>query len=382
MRRVVPFLLSAATVAACSPNMATDPGPLASGAARSLGAPNGTPGAVYTQSNAAAGNALLVYDRGPDGTLTPGAVIPTGGLGAGGGLGSEGSVTLSENGEFLLVVNAGSDELSLFRLRGTAPELLATVPSGGDRPISVTEHAGIVYVVNGGAGNDIAGFRITTTGGSDATLVAIPGATRPLSAPDAGPAQIQFTPRGDAVVVTEKNTNRILSFAVDAGGAAAAPTITASPGQTPFGFAFAGNTLVVTEAQGGAPNGSTISSYAVGANGALTLVTPSLHTGESSACWFAAAKDGRAAFAANTGSSTITTVAVAPTGAVTLRTDGSDAATGTTAIDNAVSRNGRFLYQLTSGAHEVDAFLIGNDGALTEVGVQGVPAGVVGLAVK
>jgi 6-phosphogluconolactonase (cycloisomerase 2 family) len=382
MRRVVPFLLSAAAVAACSPNMATDPGPLASGgAARSLGASNGTPGAVYTQSNAAAGNSLLVYDRGPDGTLTPGAVIATGGRGAGSGLGSQGSVTLSEDGEFLLVVNAGSDEVSLFRLRGTSPELLATVPSGGDQPISVTEHAGIVYVVNGGAGNNIAGFRIATTGASR-TLVAIPGATRPLSAPNAGPAQIQFTPRGDAVLVTEKNTNRILSYAVDASGAAAAPVITSSPGHTPFGFAFAGNTLVVTEAQGGAPNGSTLSSYAVGANGALSLVTASLHSGQSSACWFSASKDGNNAFAANTGSSTITTVTVAPDGALALRTDGNDAATGATAIDNAVSRNGRFLYQLTSGAHEVDAYLIGSDGALTAVEVQGVPVGVVGLAVK
>lgn len=383
MRRVVPLLLSAAALAACSPSMATDPTLTPGAASLDASAGGGTPGAVYTQTNAAAGNALLVFLRTPSGGLVAGPSLPTGGAGTGSGLGSQGSVTLSESGEYLYVVNAGSDQLSAFRLRGTSPELIATVSSGGDQPVSVTEHAGLVYVVNGGAANNIAGFRLTSSGGGR-TLVAIPGGTQPLSAAGAGPAQIQFTSRGDALIVTEKNTNRILSFPVGANGAAAPAVVTPSSGQTPFGFTFAGrgDVLVVTEAFGGAPNGSAVSSYRVDAGGQLTLVTGSLATGQTAACWFSAAKDGRDAFAANTGSANITSVKVEANGALTLRTDGSDAATGLTPIDNAVSNNGQYLFQLAAGAHEVDAYRVGASGALTSIATVAIPAGTVGLAAK
>ena len=43
-------------------------------------------GAAYTISNAAGGNALVVYDRSSDGSLAPAGSIPTGDLGTGGGL--------------------------------------------------------------------------------------------------------------------------------------------------------------------------------------------------------------------------------------------------------------------------------------------------------
>ncbi len=42
-------------------------------------------GAVYTQTNAAAGNAVLAFDRASDGSLTPAGSYPTGDLGTGTG---------------------------------------------------------------------------------------------------------------------------------------------------------------------------------------------------------------------------------------------------------------------------------------------------------
>ena len=43
------------------------------------------PGAVYTLTNSPAGNAVLVYGRGGDGSLTPAGSFATGGAGSGAG---------------------------------------------------------------------------------------------------------------------------------------------------------------------------------------------------------------------------------------------------------------------------------------------------------
>src|SRR6266404_2861975 len=53
------------------------------------------PGAVYTLSNASSGNSVLIFNRGANGELTSGATLATGGLGTGGGLGSQGALVLS-----------------------------------------------------------------------------------------------------------------------------------------------------------------------------------------------------------------------------------------------------------------------------------------------
>ena len=71
-------------------------------------------GTVYTMSNATTGNRVLAFDRGPAGTLTPSGSFATGGLGSGGGLGNQGALTLSENDRWLLAVNAGSNDVTLF----------------------------------------------------------------------------------------------------------------------------------------------------------------------------------------------------------------------------------------------------------------------------
>jgi 6-phosphogluconolactonase len=58
----------------------------------------GRPGAVYTMTNSATGNAVAVFARGGDGQLTPRGTVSTGGLGSGSGLGSQGALVLSDNG--------------------------------------------------------------------------------------------------------------------------------------------------------------------------------------------------------------------------------------------------------------------------------------------
>ena len=116
----------------------------------------GDNGAVYTLTNSAAGNEVAIFNRAADGTLTAAGSVSTGGLGTGAGLGSQGALTLSRSGRFLFAVDAGSDEISSFRVDGARLTLAGVVPSGGLLPVSVTEHDGLVYVLNaGGTGTNI-----------------------------------------------------------------------------------------------------------------------------------------------------------------------------------------------------------------------------------
>ena len=338
-------------------------------------------GQVFTSTNGVAGNLLLVYDHGQDGRFTLHAQLPTGGLGTGGGLGSQGAVTLSSDGRHVFVVNAASNTLSTFTLDHGQPVLASVVDSGGLRPISVTERDGLVVVLNAAGDGNIAAFR-----NNAGQLQAVPGATRPLSvAASAGAAQVGFSERGDALVVTEKTTNRITTYTVAADGTLGQPTATASAGITPFGFAFdKRDHLIVSEAQGGATNGSTTSSYRFNLRDPAQplLVSPSVPTTQTAACWVAVSPNGRFAFTANAGSNSVSSYRIAPDGELTLAhavagSTGADAG----ATDLAVSANGRVLYALAPRGLQIVGYTIGSDGHLAATGMAaGLPTGVVGLA--
>src|SRR3954470_21179964 len=54
-------------------------------------------GAVYTMTNAASGNAVVMFNRSANGTLHEAGTFNTGGMGSGDALGSQGSLVLSEH---------------------------------------------------------------------------------------------------------------------------------------------------------------------------------------------------------------------------------------------------------------------------------------------
>src|SRR5438045_3911125 len=94
-------------------------------------------------------------DRHADGSLTPapGSPFKAGGAGTGTGLASQGAVQVSPDGRFLLAVDAGSDQISVLRIRddGTLKQITGgTVASGGSRPVSIAIHKDLVYVANAG----------------------------------------------------------------------------------------------------------------------------------------------------------------------------------------------------------------------------------------
>jgi 6-phosphogluconolactonase (cycloisomerase 2 family) len=180
------------------------------GALRADEPSNDTPGAVYALTNSPTGNAVLVYDRGADGSLMPAGAYPTGGTGNGAGLGSQGAVIVSDDGRLLFAVNAGSHSISAFRIRPDGLEHADTEPSGGTTPVSVAFRGGLLYVLNAGMPNSVSGFSV----GRKGELTPIPGATRQLSGPATNPAQVGFSDAGDVLVVTERATNQVDTFTV------------------------------------------------------------------------------------------------------------------------------------------------------------------------
>lgn len=334
------------------------------------------PGAVYALSNSAAGNAVLVYDRAADGSISYAGSYATGGLGNGGGLGSQGAVTISGDGRILLAVNAGSNSVSTFAVESDGLELRDVEVSGGLRPTSVSERNDLVYVLNAGVPNSIAGFRLDSKG----RLTPIAGSVRPLAAAQTTPSQVAIAPSGDALVVTERATNSIMTWSLGKDGVPGASYVFASGGAGPFGFAFGHRgTFVVSDAAGA----SGASSYRLDGASVRTIspLVPSMRT---AACWTVVTKDGRFAYVTNGGTGDITGLRIDQDGAISLLSpSGVEATVGGAATDAALSGNSRFLYVRNPALAKIDAFRVEGDGSLTHVGVvTGLPATAAGLAAK
>jgi 6-phosphogluconolactonase len=330
---------------------------------------------IFTSTNAPGGNELLVFAAQRGGELALMARAATNGQGTGAGLGSQGAVTLGSDGRHVFVVNALSNTVSTFALRNNGLALMSVVDSGGLQPTSVTEHDGLVYVLNAGGAGNVAGFR-----NAHGELRPLANSSRGLSAAGGtAPAQVGFGADGEVLVVTERTSNRITSYAVRRNGTLGPAVVTASSGATPFGFAFdRRDHLIVSEAPG-----SAASSYRFDERTATpTLLSASVANTQAAACWVAVTPNGRFAFTANAGSSSISSYRIARSGRIEL----ANAVAGSTganagALDIAVSPDGRRLFALASRSLQVVAFGIGSDGDLSTLGAgSGLPAGSAGMA--
>lgn len=346
-------------------------------------------GAVYTMTNSTAGNSILVFDRGTDGKLAEAGSYATGGAGTGGGLGNQGGVVLSGDNRWLFVVNAGSDDISVFAVKAHGLELVDTAGTAGTMPISITVDRNLLYVLNAGgsagSADSLEGFVIGVNG----VLSPLPGSSRSLSADMTGPAQIEFSPDGRLLVVTEKATNNIVVYTVGGDGYVTGMTVYPSIGNTPFGFAFGTRgQLFVSEAFPAVTDGSALSSYITSPDGTLSVVSPSVGTNQSAACWVVVTKGGRFAYTTNAGSGSVSGYEIGFDGSVTLLTpDGRTGVTGTGSapIDMTLSNDGRYLYTLNSGNGTISAFRVDGKGGLSAVdmtAVTGLPASANGLAAQ
>jgi 6-phosphogluconolactonase len=326
------------------------------------------PGAVFIMTNAPDANEVIAFSREVNGSLTEQGRFVTGGRGSGGTLDplhSQDSLILSTDHRFLFAVNAGSGDISVFRVHGAQLELLQTAPCGGSTPIAVAVRANELFVLNAGPNAGVVSFRRL----GDGKLVQIAESSKPLSSSAPTPSGLAISPNGQFLAVTEGSTNLIDTFAINSDGTLGSIVSTASSGPGPFSIEFAPNgSLLVTEA----PN-SSLSSYSLQADGRLAAAERSLPTGGTAACWHAITPNGRIVFTSNSGTSSISSFALGPNGQLTPigRAVVAVQPTGSTNLDIAITQNGKFLYALNAGAGNIGIFAIQGDGTLVSLGTAG-----------
>lgn len=343
----------------------------------------GQPERVFVQTNATDHNEVAVFARGETGTLAPTGRFSTDGRGTGVELNSQGSLAFSDDGRHLFVVNAASNDISAFAVLDATLRLVSRTPSLGAGPVSLAVRGELLYVANQFGRGGIAGFTILP----DGQLSAIDAPVAPLTADAATPAQVSFTPGGRFLIVTELATERIVTYAVGGGGHLGPARSVPSSGQSPFGFSFdPQGRLIVSEGFRNTPLVSAVSSYRLSRTAQPTVISASVPTHQTAACWTVITPDGRYAYTSNTLSGSISGYRIAADGKLTpLDSDGRTAVTGegSRPLDMAISADGRHLYVLNCGSLSIGVFAIESDGGLTGLPFPGgIPSGAVGMVMR
>ena len=322
--------------------------------------------AVFVMTNAADHNQILSYQVQSNGTLKAYGSYETGGRGSGGKvdpLGSQGSLTFSQDHALLFAVNAGSGKLSSFRVEGPKLELADVKPTGGSAPVAVAEHGGLVYVLNFAGNSDVVGFKV-----DDGYLNMIAGSERYLTSANSGASSLAFSTDGKFLLVTEKLTNNIDAFPVLADGTLGPVVTTKDPSAGLFDLLVAPDGAVVVLEAGNA----SVTSFTIEPNGMLTSLAAPVGTMGGASCWNAVTPDGRFLYTSNAGSGNISGFALAGAGVITPvpgTIAGSNPA-GSTNLDITVTGDSKFVYTLNTATGSIGMFSIQANGTLKLIGTM------------
>lgn len=340
-----------------------------------------TGGFVYVQTNQPTGNTVIQYSRAGNGRLTKVSEVSTGGLGGTGNgagaldpLGSEDSVVLDGTGSVLLVVNAGSNELSSMRAGSAGLQLLSKVSSGGSFPNSVALNGNLVYVLNAHGTPNISGFRLDSTG----TLQPIANSTFDLpGGTSAAPHDIRFSPDGTRLLVTEGGTNQIDVFALDNGvPTGVVPQPSAGAGVFAMRFGRAG-ILAAAEAASGS-----VSTYDLTAEDTLNVVSGAVADTQAATCWISLTGNGKFVFVSNTGSGTLSAYQIAANGTLNLESPVVASLGDGAPIDSALSSDSSFFYVVDSRLGRVVSFRVQGASLIPIGNVTGLPTTLQGIAAQ
>ena len=356
-------------------------------------ASTGVVGHVYVNDNTTGVNTVAGFDRHADGALTPiaGSPFAVGGAGAGHGNASQGSLELSADGRYLLAVDAGSNQISVLRIKPDGSLQAAEgspFSSNGVNPVSIAVHGGLVYVANQGPGvntgdANYTGFTLNAGG----HLNPLAGST--ISLPnDSSPGDVLFNSDGSKFVGTRIASSEIDSFTVGRNGLLtpaigspfAAQAFDPAQGWGQLGSEFSptnSEELFVSDAHtaagGGAPG--LVSSYSDSAGGILAPIggSPVGNDGVAS-CWVEISHDGAYLFVVNTGSATVSTYTIAADGTLTFLNSTPSGELGKGAEDARLSPDGSTLWVVEAGTDAVIGFTV-NGGSLTPLSSTPGPAG-------
>ncbi|MCH9697160.1 MAG: lactonase family protein [Gammaproteobacteria bacterium] len=389
-------------------------------------------GAVYAMSNDADRNMVVAYGRNADGTLDLIGKFRT--SGAGGAFdGGEGldplisaySILLTDNKRHLLVVNAGSRSITVFRinddfsLRRTDRRRVV-----GVGPNSIAYHDGRVYVASIDADGQFTG-EPDQEGALTGFTLSPRGELRPIRDSvrilENRPSAIQFSPDGKFLVVTSINAgsaalnsasnDEVVVYQVKRNGLLSEQPVGRSASTLPnnaqgrnlasaIGFEIVEDAgkrfVVVTEAREFQPDGTppafpnlqtgSVSTWQLLDDGQLELINldvlagDTFSDGERTACWIEFSRDEKTFWVSNALDSTLSSYSfnegqislieqVEAAGAQPDNSSPENAfATTDGWIDLWLSADGRYLYQLFGLSGTIGVFRVNEDGhGLTEI---------------
>jgi 6-phosphogluconolactonase len=305
-----------------------------------------------------------------------GSPFKTGGVGTGMPVATQGGLQSARGGRYLLAADAGSDQISVFRVKDDGRlKLVDTEPSHGVAPGSLAVQGSLVYVANTGpVGANYTGFRLDGRG----QLHHLRGSTYALP-DDAFPGQIVISPNGKHVIgirsggtATEPTIGPSLIDSFRIGSHGKLKPVAGSPFASqrigPIGSAFRpreSNQLFVTNAHDGPGQGS-VSVYDVTRKGRLSPIDGSpFANGQTATCWIDITRDGRYAYVVNTASPSMSSYRINRDGTVALVAN-TPFKNAMTPFDVRLDPKGRFLYVVDAGAARIHAFAV-RSGQLTEL---------------
>jgi 6-phosphogluconolactonase (cycloisomerase 2 family) len=341
--------------------------------------------AVFVMTNDATKNEIIALQRDSSGALIDSRHYETRGRGSGGivdPLASQGSLTLSSDGNWLFAANAGSGTISAFAVDGAQLYFVDKIASGGAEPNSIAQHGHLVYVLNTAGASSVVGYFFER-----GHFFKIPDSLRYLSGTAVGSGSVAFSADGRWLAVTEKATPSIDVFKVQPDGSLSQATINRTVGPGTFSAVFApdGTLLAAETGIAGATDGAAVSSYQVQSDGTLKVVSASVPTLAAATCWDVIV-DGKYLYTSNAGTSSISGFTLGTGGSLTALpgTVVADNPAGSTNIDVAVSADGKHVYTLNTAKGTVGEFAVDlKTGQLSFVGVQGTlpaAAGANGIA--
>lgn len=330
---------------------------------------------VYLDDNPAGANTVAGFARNADGSLSalPGSPFAAGGAGLGASLGSQGAIQVTDDGRYLLTVDAGSNQISVLAINddgSLTPVAGSPFASGGVEPNSIAVSDHLVYVENtGGTAPNYTGFWL----GRDGRLTPIPNSTVTVAAgSSAGLGDVVFNDDGTRLVGVEVGPSLIDSFRVNWNGTLTAASGSPFPAQGlgPFGSQFSPinpNQLFVSNAHNGAGLG-TVSAFNDSWSGALSPIgTPPFADGQTAPCWLVVSREGEYVYALNTASATVSSYSISRDGTLTL-IGTSAPVSGITGggTDIALSTDDSTLYLNEAGNDTVAAFAV-DGGTVTQL---------------
>lgn len=186
---------------------------------------------------------------------------------------SQGSICVSRDNKYIYVVNAKSNDLSVFRLNiDYTLKFIQKISTSGIRPVSITCSERNVYVLNSGD-KDKEGNITSFMSNRDGTLSIMENRVVPIGRKGQNSTSIIVNKKGDKLIVSETDNNMISVHSVDRRGNIIEQVANRSNGKKPYGICAMDRDFILVVENGY----NTVSTYEVRSIGTITFIDDTMN---------------------------------------------------------------------------------------------------------